>query len=174
MDFIQDHIAYKKRLEASLLKLNDLELAKKRLTYIRWKVTENLDKMLFEFETNIKKSVSGMLWCPDQNSALETLNKQIKNFDKIQFLKHSAVKHLVSELDIKVPEDTEDPEVVVAGAKFIIANTGNFYTAFRDTTEYKKFISAKKIIVVAGIDSALALQNELNLARMMQFMKQAK
>ncbi len=165
MSFEDDHINYQKRLKESLSRISELDLAKKRLTYTRWKVSENLDKLLFEFETNVKKNDAGILWCPDQNSALDSLNKHLKNFSKINFFRHNSVRHFINELDLKLPVLSEDPEVVVIGAKFIMANTGNFYTPFKSFEEYEMCIKAKKIIVIAGIDSVLALQSELYMAK---------
>lgn len=165
MGFTEDHTAYIHRLQASLAKISDLELARKRLTYIRWKVSENLDKLLFEFETNVKKNDAGIHWCPDQASALEALNKHLKPFKKIEFYRQNAVNHFVNILDLNIPEPAGDPEAVVIGAKFIMANTGNFYSVFNSSEAYEKAINAKKIIVIAGIDSVLALQSELFLAK---------
>jgi hypothetical protein len=165
-DFLKDHKAYISRLEESLSKISDLNLARKRLTYVRWKVAENLDKLLFEFETNVKKTDAGILWCPDAKASLETLNKHTRNFDRIKFLKHSAVKQFVNEVDIKLPtESIEKPDLVVVGAKFIMANTGNFFVALNDFQEYETILQARKIIVIAGIDSVLASQAELPLAK---------
>jgi hypothetical protein len=163
--FLDNNNEYLLRLDESLSKINDMSLIKKRLTYIRWKVTENLDKLLFEFETNVKKTDAKVHWCPDVTSTIENLNKQLKSYSKINFFKHNAVKHLVRELDMKIPSYSDNPEVVVIGAKFILANTGNFYSVFNNFQEYEQMLNAKKIIVVAGIDSVLALQSELYLAK---------
>jgi hypothetical protein len=165
MEFLKDHIAYISRLKDSLSKMSDLELAQKRLTYIRWKVSENLDKLLFEFETNVKKTDTGILWCPDVKTSLEHLNKHIRNFQQVRFFPHSSVKHFVNELDIKLPETDGKTEVVVVGAKFIIANTGNFYCALNSFEEYETILQAKKIVVIAGIDTVLSAQSELPLAK---------
>jgi hypothetical protein len=165
MSFLDNNKEYILRLNESLSKINDINLIKKRLTYIRWKVAENLDKLLFEFETNVKKTDTNVLWCPDVTSTIDNLNKQLRSYTKINFFKHNAVKHLVRELDMKVPDYTDNPEVVVIGAKFILANTGNFYSVFNSFQEYEQMLTAKKIIVIAGIDSILALQSELYLAK---------
>ncbi len=165
MDFLKDHQSYIARLKESTSRISELDLAKKRLTYIRWKVAENLDKLLFEFETNVKKTDLGITWCPDAKSSLEVLNKHIRSFAKVKFFKHNAVKKFVNEVDISVPELREKPDVVVIGAKFIMANTGNFYSPLNDFEEYEAILNAKKIIVIAGIDSLLASQSELPLAK---------
>lgn len=163
--FREAYESYRMKLEDSLSKVNDLELVKKRLTYARWKVSENLDKLLFEFETNVKKNDAAVNWCPDVKSGLEQLNKQIKNFSQVEFFKHNAVRHFVNALDIKLPEPSERPEAVVIGAKFIVANTGNFYAALDSIEQYEKVLGARKIIVIAGIDSVISLQSELYTAK---------
>lgn len=167
MGFIEDHIAYTSRLESTLKSVTDLDLARKRLTYLRWKVAENLDKILFEFETNVKKTDAGVIWCPDAESTLEALNKHLKQFNKVRFLMHNSVRHMISELDLKEPEQAENPEVVVAGSKFIMANTGNLYLALNSHNEYEMLLKAKKIIVVGGVDNVLAQQSELQTAAML-------
>lgn len=165
MTFREAYTNYHQRLELSLSKVNDIELAKKRLTYSRWKVAENLDKLLFEFETNVKKNDTNINWCPDAKTSLEQLNKQIKNFSKVEFYQHKAVRQFVNALDIKIPEPCDQPEVIVIGAKFIMANTGNFFAAFDSIEDYEKVLKAKKLVVIAGIDSVLSLQSELYTAR---------
>lgn len=165
MGFIEDYKAYEERLKASLARIADLDLAKKRLTYTRWKVAENLDKLLFEYETNVRKGDAGITWCPDVKTSMENLDRQLKNFHRVVFFQHTAVRHFVNELDLKVSHTMEDPDAVVLGAKFVMANTGSFYCALNSLEEYEQVLSAKKIIVIAGVDSLLASQSELPLAR---------
>ena len=165
MGFIEDYKAYQERLKASLARISDIDLARKRLTYTRWKVAENLDKLLFEYETNVRKGDAGITWCPDAKTSLENLDRQLKNFHRVVFFQHTAVRHFVNELDLKVPHKMEDPDAVVVGAKFVMANTGNFYCALNSLEEYEQVLSARKIIVIAGVDSMLASQSELPLAR---------
>lgn len=167
MTFKEQYLEYSKQLNASLKLIEDIELAKKRLTLIRWKAIENLDKLLFEFETNVKKTDSQIIWCPDNAKTLENLNQLLSKYNKVNFCQHKSVKQMVMDSDIKVPELSEQPDAVVIGAKFIIANTGNFYTYLNNETEYEQVLSAKKIIVIAGIDSILPSQNHLPLAKQM-------
>jgi hypothetical protein len=165
MNFIEDHTAYIARLDESLSKISDIQLAKKRLTYTRWKVAENLDKLLFEFETNVKKNDAKVFWCPDIESSIQNLNTHLKTFSKIKFFNHNSVKNFANELNLNLPEPSSSPEVVVIGAKFIMANSGNFYSAFTSLNDYEQVINAKKIIVIASIDSVLAMQSELFIAK---------
>lgn len=165
MSFIQAQDKYLKSLAMHLRQFNDIDLLKKRLTYSRWKVAENLDKLLFEFETNVKKNNGQIAWCPDAKNALEQLNKHINNFNQVTFFKHNAVKHFVKYVNIAVPEPPDQPEVVVIGAKFTMANSGSFYSVLADSMEYQQVLKAKKIIVIAGVDSMIALQSELYAAK---------
>jgi L-lactate utilization protein LutB len=56
MNFTEKHTDYLHKLNESLAHFKDLSLAKKRLSFWRWKASENLDKLLFEFDTNVKKN----------------------------------------------------------------------------------------------------------------------
>ncbi len=165
MDFNTQHHQYITGLRDTLSKITDIALAKKRLTYLRWKVAENLDKLLFEFETNVKKTDANIMWAPDSAQAIEHLNKHLQPYANVRFLRHNAVIKLINKASIKVPEPTPTPDAVVVGAKFTLANTGNFFCALNSLEEYDAILQAKKIIVIAGIDSMLASQADLLTAK---------
>ncbi len=165
MDFYAQHHTYISQLRHTLSKINDIELAKKRLTYLRWKVAENLDKLLFEFETNVKKTDANILWAPDSAKAIEYLNKHLQPYTNVRFLQHNAVKKLVNNGKINVPAVPDKADAIVVGAKFTLANTGNFFCALQSTEEYNAMLEAKKIIVIAGVDSILASQADLLMAK---------
>lgn len=165
MNFVEQNEKYNLDLKESLKSFTDIHLLKKRLTYARWKATENLDKLLFEFDTNLKKTDGKLTWCHDDKSVIDFLNTQLKNTEKVSFLNHIGVNNLVSTLKIETAAETENPDIVVMDAKFLIANTGNFYTPFYSLNEWQQVCRAKKIIVCAGIDTILAAQAELNLAK---------
>jgi len=165
MNFLEQNEKYNQDLKESLKSFTDINLLKKRLTYARLKATENLDKLLFEFDTNLKKTDSKVTWCHDEKSVVDFLNTQLKSVEKVSFLNHIGVNNLISILNIESAEETESPEIVVMDAKFIVANTGNFYTPFYSQNEWQQASNAKKIIVCAGIDTILASQAELNLAK---------
>lgn len=167
MDFYTRNKIYTTALNETLSKIQDIELAKKRLTYLRWKATENLDKLLFEFETNVKKVDANILWAPNSEIAIEHLNKHLQAANNVRFMKHNAVQKLVSNGQIKIPATVSDKptDAIVIGAKFLIANTGNFFCALNSTDEYDALLEAKKIIVIGGIDSFLSSQTDLPLAK---------
>jgi L-lactate dehydrogenase complex protein LldF len=51
----------------------NLDLAKERAAYIRWKVLENLDKHLIEFESNIIRKGGKVIWASDAETAREEI-----------------------------------------------------------------------------------------------------
>lgn len=53
----------------------NIELARKRAAYIKWKVLENLDKYLIEFEANFTKRGGKIIWALNKEEA----NKEILN-----------------------------------------------------------------------------------------------
>lgn len=167
MEQLDKHSLYQQYLTESLTHFKDLELAKKRLSFWRWKASENLDKLLFEFETNVKKTDGKIIWCPDNASTIESLNSHIKGFEKVNFQKHIGLQSVLIDIDSETIKNHNQPDVVVTDAKFLIANTGNIYTAFYNTEEYLQAIQAKKIIILAGIDTILSHQNELPLSKLL-------
>lgn len=167
MDFNQAHHIYLSDLRNSLSKIKQLHIAKQRLTFSRWKVSENLDKLLFEYETNVKKTDGKVYWCPEKTKGIEVLNKHLENSQKVNFLNHIGVKHFLTETNYQTSVNNENADTLVMDAKFIIANTGNFFTCFYSFDEYQQFLNAKKIIVIAGIDTLLSYQSELPLSKML-------
>lgn len=165
MNFNEQNKAYIDTLNRTLAKIDDIPLAKKRLTYLRWKVAENLDKLLFEFETNIKKTDAGILWAPDIDQAITHLNKHLAPYNNVRFLNHQAVRKLANNGKIKIPDNPATTDAVVIGAKFMTANTGNVFTALHSLEDYEALLQARKIIIIGGIDSFLASQNDLPLAK---------
>lgn len=165
MDFNSQNKAYLQQLANTLSKVEDIQLAKKRLTYLRWKVAENLDKLLFEYETNVKKTDANVLFAPTIALAIEYLNKHLKPFSKVNFLEHNAVKKMVNNGNVIVPEVVENPDAMVVGAKFLAANTGNIFIGLNNVEEYSQILGVKKLVVIAGIDSLLASQADLPIAK---------
>src|SRR5690606_37803580 len=58
-----------------LKRWNSLENAKRKAHMIKWKVMENLDKLLPEFESNFQKNGGKVIWANDiQEAQQEILN----------------------------------------------------------------------------------------------------
>lgn len=56
----------------------NLELARERAAYFKWKVIENLDKYLIEFESNVIRKGGKVLWADDAKGALTEIETIIK------------------------------------------------------------------------------------------------
>ena len=66
---------YHKALEEGLTQFSNLETAKRRAAFTRWKALENLDKYLIEFEANFIRSGGKVVWAQDAAEACsEILN----------------------------------------------------------------------------------------------------
>ncbi len=69
---------YNHSVEKGLLQFDQLELARKRAHVTKWKVMENLDKYLLEFESNFMRKGGKVIWANDANEA----RKEILNIMK--------------------------------------------------------------------------------------------
>lgn len=58
-----------------------LDLARSRAAYIKWKATENLDKYLIEFESNVIRKGGKVLWADDAQSALHEIEAILKRVE---------------------------------------------------------------------------------------------
>ncbi len=56
----------------------NIELAKQRAAFIKWKVSENLDKYLVEFEASVLRKGGKVLWAYDAENALNEIEQLLK------------------------------------------------------------------------------------------------
>lgn len=61
----------------ALDEFSNLELAKQRAAYVKWKITENLDKYLVDFEAAIVRKGGKVVWAFDAANALAELDQII-------------------------------------------------------------------------------------------------
>jgi L-lactate dehydrogenase complex protein LldF len=69
---------YDNAVDKGLARMINLDNAKKRGHAIKWKVMENLDKFLPEFESNFQKRGGKVIWANDADEA----NREILNIIK--------------------------------------------------------------------------------------------
>ncbi|MCH8332212.1 MAG: lactate utilization protein, partial [Bacteroidetes bacterium] len=69
---------YTETVKKGVLQYEELELAKKRAKNIKWKVMENLDSYLIEFEKNFTKNGGKVFWAQDGEEAIREILKIIK------------------------------------------------------------------------------------------------
>ncbi len=74
------------------------DLAKDRAAYLKWKVTENLDKYLIDFEATLIRKGGKVLWAHDADAALAELSQIMKKQDAKLVFKGKSM--LSEELDL--------------------------------------------------------------------------
>ena len=70
---------YDKKVVEGKDQFADLELARERASTLKWRVTENLDKYLTEFEANFTKRGGKVIWAQDADEAIAELMRIMKN-----------------------------------------------------------------------------------------------
>jgi L-lactate dehydrogenase complex protein LldF len=69
---------YNASVEKGLSRITNLENAKRKGHVIKWRVMENLDKYLLEFETNFQKRGGKVIWANDADEANQEILKILK------------------------------------------------------------------------------------------------
>ncbi len=72
---------YAQQHNKSLEQFGSLELAKNRAAYAKWRVTENLDKYLIDFEASITRKGGKVIWAHDDVTALNEIEQQLKRLN---------------------------------------------------------------------------------------------
>jgi len=65
-------------LNHALAQFSDLELARNRAKYIKWRVNENLDKYLIDFEANLMRKGGKVIWADSPETALTEIEQIFK------------------------------------------------------------------------------------------------
>ncbi|MES2656429.1 MAG: LUD domain-containing protein [Bacteroidota bacterium] len=65
-------------MKSALGQFADLELARKRAAYIKWRVNENLDKYLVDFEGSLMRKGGKVIWADSAATALNEIEQIIK------------------------------------------------------------------------------------------------
>ncbi len=71
-------IKHQVAMKAALEQFSDLELARKRAAYIKWRVNENLDKYLVDFEGSLMRKGGKVIWADTAQTALNEIEQIIK------------------------------------------------------------------------------------------------
>jgi L-lactate dehydrogenase complex protein LldF len=69
---------YEAAFSKGLQQYSNLELARERAAYLKWKVIESLDKYLIEFEASVIRRGGKVLWAHDEAAALQEISQIIK------------------------------------------------------------------------------------------------
>lgn len=182
MAFNRDHRAimqvnvhrYQEAFTQGKQQFANLELARNRAAYLKWKVIENLDKYLIEFESNVIKRGGKVIWADDDKAALQEIETITKRVDaKIVVKSKSGVadeigltKHLRSK-SIEVIE-TDLGEFIVDAA-----NEGSYHMvtpAMHKTTAQVSQLLNEKIGTILEAD-AEEITNDVRIALRNKFFK---
>ena len=74
LDSIRD-----KAQRLALNQFSNLELARKRAAFAKWKATENLDKMILDWESAFSRKGGKVIWAPEAADAVNEVLQIIKN-----------------------------------------------------------------------------------------------
>ena len=69
----------------------DLELARQRAAMLKWKVLENLDKYLVEFEANFQKRGGKVIWASTAQVALDEIMRIMKSVNAKSVVKSKSM-----------------------------------------------------------------------------------
>lgn len=109
--------AQERNISSGTRQFSNLELARERAAFTRWKTIENLDKYLIEFESNFIKSGGKVLWAQDISDALEAI---------IEILKKAQVKDIVKSKTNTAAEIGLTAFLESQGVNYQETDTGDF------------------------------------------------
>jgi L-lactate dehydrogenase complex protein LldF len=88
---INDAIAhYEKSFVEGLKQYSNLELARERSAYIKWKVSENLDKYLIEFEASVMRRGGKVIWAHDIETAQNEIEQILQRVNAKSIVKSKS------------------------------------------------------------------------------------
>ncbi|MEO8147095.1 MAG: 4Fe-4S dicluster domain-containing protein [Bacteroidia bacterium] len=151
----------------------DPAAARQRAAVRRWKVIENLDRYLIEFEANFNKAGAKVLWARDVEEAQLAINEVLtKNFVKEVYTAGTGVineidlHNFLNSEDIKISSlDDADAltSVVITEASFFIADPGVIVLGKVSRALQTAFAKSRCVIAVAGINDVLPNLGDLSL-----------
>ncbi|MCE2846936.1 MAG: LUD domain-containing protein [Sphingobacteriales bacterium] len=137
------------RREEGTRQFSNLELARERAAFIRWKAIENLDTYLIEFEANFIKSGGKVLWAQDMSDALEAVLGILKQNGGGPVIK--AKTNTAQEIGLVSYLESEGVPVQETDAGDFIVQTGGEQASHmilpamhRDAAQIAQLLSEKK------------------------------
>lgn len=157
----------------ALLYLNRPQLAINRLTYYRWKIAEELDKHLLEFESSVKRTGGSLLWGSEPDESAKQIKSFVESGAKCAFIPSPISRELDLTTHFQVPSlmhfmqnnAQQYPDNLIVNPKFLISSSGHIFFCTQNKTEFEALCNAKNILFVAGIDAFVQNGTELELAK---------
>lgn len=152
---------------------DNYELARKRLHFYRWKVTEELDKNLLEFESGVKRTGGNVLWGNEVSDTIGFVKSFIELNPKVAFIPGRISNEISIAVQCNIPsltkfrQENSDvfPDILIAQAKFLVSTSGHIFYCTENKEEFEAVSSAKHVIFLAGIDTMLNNGQDLELAK---------
>jgi hypothetical protein len=150
-----------------------IDLARKRLRYYRWKLVEELDKHLLEFESSVKRTGGTVAWGYETGDSLSYIQSLLETSPRAAYLPSKIASELGLAVQLNIPSlskfksDHNEalPDILFVSAKFTLSATGHVYYAGSNKEDFEAIAQAKQVVFFAGIDSVLSSQSELELAK---------
>ena len=102
---------------------SNLELAQNRAGHIKYKVINQLDKYLIEFEDNFLKNGGKIIWARDSNEAIKEINKIVKKHNLTKMVKSKSMVTEEIELNNALKKKGVDTQETDLG-EFIVQQAG--------------------------------------------------
>ena len=118
---------YDKKVVDGKHQFDDLEVAKQRAAMLKWKVIENLDKYLVEFETNFTKRGGKVIWARNAEEAIQEL---------LRILKKVNAKTVVKAKSMTTEEIHVNEALTEEGIESIETDLGEFIVQLRGEHPY--------------------------------------
>ena len=118
---------YDKKVISGKKQYENLELARERAAYLKWKVTENLDKYLIEFEANFIKKGGKVIWAQDAAEAVAEI---------LDILKKADAKTVVKAKSMTTEEIHINKHMEMNGIDPIETDLGEYIVQLRDEPPY--------------------------------------
>lgn len=105
----------------------DLELARQRASMLKWRVLENLDKYLTDFEFNFQKRGGKVIWAEDAQAALDEI---------LRILKQANARTVVKSKSMTTEEIHVNAALEKEGIESIETDLGEFIVQLREEHPY--------------------------------------
>ncbi|MFN8165920.1 MAG: LutB/LldF family L-lactate oxidation iron-sulfur protein [Bacteroidia bacterium] len=118
---------YDKKVVEGKNQFSNLELARQRASHLKWKVTENLDKYLIEFEANFIKRGGKVIWAQDAEEAINEI---------IRILKNVKARTVVKSKSMTTEEIHLNDALASVGIESLETDLGEFIVQLRNEHPY--------------------------------------
>ena len=120
-------LQYDKKVVVGKLQFDDFETARQRASTLKWKVMENLDKYLIEFESNFIKRGGKVIWAQDADEAIAEL---------IRIMKNAKAKTVVKAKSMTTEEIHVNEALTAEGIESLETDLGEFIVQLRNEHPY--------------------------------------